>query len=187
MSSHARRGDPYGNFAQSANIPALMLLLLIHDRLPGEMGAWRFCAANGGVSRQDKLRLCAARTAANTMHAALLAPNGTRRGEMTRRNFAQSAKIPRQRWCQARRALRGECYFYSSTTDFPERWELGDFAQQMAVINRQDKLQLCAARTAAHAPGSISPRRGDQKEKHPRLGVFFFLVTRTGIEPMPSP
>ena len=37
------------------------------------------------------------------------------------------------------------------------------------------------------APGSITAHMGRQKEKHPRLGVFFFLVTRTGIEPMPSP
>ena len=37
------------------------------------------------------------------------------------------------------------------------------------------------------ALGSMSPRMGRQKEKHPRLGVFFFLVTRTGIEPVLPP
>ena len=39
----------------------------------------------------------------------------------------------------------------------------------------------------AHAPGSIAAHMGRQKEKHPQDGGVFFLVTRTGIEPMPSP
>ena len=90
------------------------------------------------------------------------------RGEVTRTGISPAANIRSlDATVPARRALRGECYFYPSTTNLPERWELGDFAQQMAVINRQDKLRLCATRSSEHHARRLaraqrhSPRRDD--------------------------
>ena len=71
--------------------------------------------------------------------------------------------------------------------------ELGDFAKQMPTLSARQAQTVRFAHRGEHHARTVSACMGElpygppQNEKSTSNEVLFSVVTRTGIEPMPSP